>query len=126
MRGGPNFYTYVGNNPVNFVDPFGLSPECREQAKKDLNRCRLFSGFITAFSGGNLIAACGVAGFFTAGFTIPPCVGAATKITFAVGGVLQGSCYLNYLNKLDKCCSDPCPDDDKPRCQPCDSGFSGG
>jgi hypothetical protein len=43
-RGGINLYAYVGNNPINLIDPFGLSQEdcekirrCYDQATKEMN-----------------------------------------------------------------------------------------
>ena len=43
FKGGVNFYAYVGNDPVNRTDPFGLSPNCHLDPK---SRCaQLFQQF---------------------------------------------------------------------------------
>jgi len=34
FRGGVDFYTYVGNKPVVFADPFGVSPDFLDQLKE--------------------------------------------------------------------------------------------
>jgi len=46
-----NFYNYVGNNPINFIDPLGLFgcdntclANCFKEAGRQLTRCRLFDG----------------------------------------------------------------------------------
>ena len=40
LKEGPNLYTYVANNPVNAVDPLGLSEECCESWKQALENTR--------------------------------------------------------------------------------------
>ena len=99
-----NPYPYVQNNPLNFIDPFGLTPECREKAWQFFRNCLKLGGIATGFSTGQYVAACGLMGAFGGGVPVVPCVAAVGKIGTLVGVVTGAICYFEYRDRINECC----------------------
>jgi RHS repeat-associated protein len=91
LFGGFNFYRYVENNPVNFVDPLGLQTQCSQsQCNQSWAQCyancinTLAPGFGTIFIGTNIVG--------SASFS------AADKVLITIGsGKIPPPMGLQYL-----------------------------
>ncbi|MDA2919342.1 PKD domain-containing protein [Desulfobacterota bacterium AH_259_B03_O07] len=124
-----NSYPYVLNNPLNFIDPFGLTPQCLGAALNSFKDCMTFGGIATNFSAGNYFAACGILGL-AFGAPIVPCVAAVAKIAVVINVVTFTICYSDYLDDRNKCESKdgclgpslgPIPIPGPPSCGTCNS-----
>jgi RHS repeat-associated protein len=96
---GSNFYSYVGNDPTDRVDPLGLFA-CKD-CKTFLRVCYLTAG-VTGFA-----VRWGCRVVCTAALKMP--MGCTVLCTIAGGGAagaLQLACYGGYRDCLKKC--DPC------------------
>ncbi len=72
--GGMNLYGFVGNKPVNYIDPFGL-----------LQKDKLFTGLLEVVGGIGTIKAAIVASAGTGGLAIPATIG----FTISGGGLIS-------------------------------------
>ncbi len=57
-----NLYTYVDNNPVNFVDPFGLEKQCVQDKQCSQGWAECYTNCIETFAPGfpQIFVICGV------------------------------------------------------------------
>jgi RHS repeat-associated protein len=101
-----NPYPYVQNNPLNFIDPFGLTPECREKAWEFFRYCLKRGGIATGFTTGHYVAACAAMTVFGGGGAVIPCVAAVGRIGTLVGVVTGAICYFEYRDRLNECCEE--------------------
>jgi len=93
LDGGLNLYGYVGNDPLNYTDPFGLDKHeimgvCFECDEKELAFCLKFTG------DNEECAKCRQTGSF---YSCRKCE------AFVINSVL---CYYRHCKKVD-CCNKP-------------------
>ena len=127
LAGGINLYTYVGNNSINLVDPFGLvdlkrllkSPRftsvtgtlaasligalsdelCPGPARGLVNLAGFIVAFEASFSSTAVSVSSAVAAFGSAPTVVGPVVGATLTLSFGALAVANAVAASNFLNQ---------------------------
>ena len=110
MKGVINVYTYVGNNPITLIDPFGLTASCpaRQQCIDGAVKTRTMCTRVAWASEGLCVSVCAVSCAAVPGYLecLIPCA-TACHTSFVL---VRRWCWGIFFTQLHVCCKIKCDD----------------